>query len=65
MLEAIRQNRPGVQVPVELFGNYLKIQKQQPSGLLVRLKYALKEGVRCARILKSYDKMIVEKTRGL
>lgn len=63
VLEAIRRNTPGVKVPIEPYDSYIKIRKRKPIELLVRLRFAWKEGLKCVALLKSYDDMITGKVR--
>lgn len=65
MLEAIRQNTPGVQVPIEPYNSYMKVRKRNPLELLNRLRSAFKETRKCMGLLRQYDEMIVKRMKWL
>ena len=64
MLEAIRLNTPGVEVPVEEKPQYRRILEGPSKKLRNNLNRAVYEGRKCVKILKELEVILLERIDG-
>ena len=65
MLEAIRRNMPGVEVPIEEKPQYKRIPEGPSKKLKNDLTRAVYEGRKCVKILKELEVILLERIDGL